>query len=261
MVVAVARSRSMKPGVDRVVEHPRQLPVEELGLREALERVVQPPLQIGVRERQRPVLRNRRRKHAELLVAEHVAERHRRAAEDVAAARDADGHRRPAVEEHLLELALLVDLVGEQAVRQRCLEVDHRSGRAEVGRGRGDDRVAALERVQFVVALVVADERHLRRIVAAVQQDGRGVAAHRVGELAQLAVLEAQRPDVVDGAVAGDVGVDRLRRVGGRRREDDRVLIHELRRRVVVRAERDLRLLQVSMSSLNSFSLPLTRAT
>ena len=36
--------------------------------------------------------------------------------------------------------------------------------RAEVGRRRGDDRVAPLERVQLVVALVVADEGHLRAL-------------------------------------------------------------------------------------------------
>jgi hypothetical protein len=32
------------------------------------------------------------------------------------------------------------------------LEVDHRSGSAEVGRRGGDDRIAAVERVQLVVA-------------------------------------------------------------------------------------------------------------
>ena len=59
----------------------------------------------------RAVLRDRGDEEVELLVAEHVGERHLRAAEQVAAAGDADVHRRPAVEEQLLERALLL-LVG-----------------------------------------------------------------------------------------------------------------------------------------------------
>ena len=57
---------------------------------------------------------------------------------------------------------------------------------------------------------------------------------------AQLAVLQVERPDVVDVAVARDVGIDRLVRIGRRRREHQRVLIDELRRRIVMRAERQL---------------------
>mgnify|MGYP003693813127 CR=1 FL=1 len=101
--------------------------------------------------------------------------------------------------------------VGDERVRQRRLEVDDRAGRAEVGRGRGDDRIAALERVQLVVALVVADEGDLRLVVGLVQHDRADVAGHRVGVLPQLAVLQVERPDVVDVAVARDVRIDRLR--------------------------------------------------
>ena len=83
----------------------------------------------------------------------------------------------------------------------------------------------------------------LEPIVATAQHDGRGIAAHRIGVLPELAVFQVERPDVVDGAVARHLRIDRLRRVGGGGREDERVLVHELRRRVVVGAEGELRLL------------------
>ena len=132
----------------------------------------------------------------------------------------------------------------DQRVRQRRLEVDDRPGRAEVGRRRGDDRLAPVERVQLVLVLVVADEARS----AGCRSRSRSttvddVAAERVGVLPQLAVLQAERPDVVDVAVARDLGIDRLRRIGGRRREHERVGVEELRRGVVVRAEGELRLL------------------
>jgi hypothetical protein len=60
----------------------------------------------------RAVLRHRRDEQAELLIAEHVGEGHLRAAEHVAAARHAERDRRPALEEQLLELALLLLVVG-----------------------------------------------------------------------------------------------------------------------------------------------------
>ena len=59
----------------------------------------------------------------------------------------------------------------------------------------------------------------------------------------ELAGLQVERPDVVDVAVARDLRVDRLRRIGGRRREHQRVGVEELRRRVVVGAEGQLGLL------------------
>ena len=52
--------------------------------------------------------------HVELLVAEHVGEGHLRAAEQVAAAGHADVDRRPAVEEQLLERALLARVLLDQ---------------------------------------------------------------------------------------------------------------------------------------------------
>ena len=58
----------------RIVEHAAELPVEELRLRVALQRVLEAPRQVDVRQRQRAVLRDRRGEDVELLVAEHVAE-------------------------------------------------------------------------------------------------------------------------------------------------------------------------------------------
>ena len=181
--------------------------------------------------------------HVELLIAEHVGERDLRAAEEVAAAGDAEIHRRPAVEEHLLELALLLLVLGHQRVRHRRLEVDDRPGRAEVG-GRGlGQRFLALERVQPVLALVIGDEGDARLRRAVAQHHRRVVAGERIGELLQLAVLQVERPDVVDGAVLRDVGIDRLGRIGGGRGEHQRVGVEELRAAFVVRAEGQLRAL------------------
>ena len=109
--------------------------------------------------------------------------------------------------------------------------------------GRGVQRLLPLERVDAVLALVVADERDPVRL-AVVQHDRRPVAAERVGVLLQLAVLQVERPDVVDVAVlarpparaarSGSVAVDE---------NTMRVVVDELRRRFVVRAEGELRLL------------------
>ena len=75
------------------------------------------------------------------------------------------------------------------------------------------------------------------------QHRGVEVAADGIGVLPQLAVLQIERPDVVDLAVARHVRIDRLRGIGGGRREDQRVGIQELRRGIVVRPERQLCLL------------------
>ena len=53
----------------------------------------------------------------------------------------------------------------DQRVLQRRLEVDDRSGRAEVGRRRRVQRLLALERVDAVLALVVADEARCRLVM------------------------------------------------------------------------------------------------
>ena len=125
---------------------------------------------------------------------------------------------------------------------QRRLEVDDFGRRAEVGARGRVQRLLPLERVDAVLALVVADERDPVRL-AVVQHDRRPVAAERVGVLPQLARLQIERPDVVDVAVARDVGLERHRRIGRRRREHDRVIVDELRGGLVLRAEGELRLL------------------
>ena len=79
-------------------------------------RVLQPARQVDVRERHRAVLRHRGGEDVELLVAEHVGERHLRAAEEIAAARDAERDRRTAFEEQLLERALLAHVAGHELV-------------------------------------------------------------------------------------------------------------------------------------------------
>ena len=67
-----------------------------------------------------------------------------------------------------------------------------------------------------------------------------GIAAECVRVLPEFAVLQAERPDVVDVAVAGHVGIERLIRVRRRGGEGDRVRVHVLGRGIVVRAEGDL---------------------
>ena len=124
--VASAWSRS-RYAVLRIVEHAGIVAVIELRLRVGLHRVLEPPRQVRIRERHRPVLRDRRGEDVELLVAEHVGERHLRAAEQVAAARDADVDRRAPLEEQLLERALRLDVRLDQRVADRRLEVDDRA--------------------------------------------------------------------------------------------------------------------------------------
>ena len=104
------------------------------------------------------------------------------------------------------------------------------------------ERFFPRQRVDAVLALVIGHERDLRRFLI-VQDDRRHVAGQGVGVLLQFAVLQVQRPDVVDVAVARDFRIDRLVRVGRGRREHDRVRVHELGAAVVVRAEGDLRFL------------------
>src|SRR5437588_511186 len=81
------------------------------------------------------------------------------------------------------------------------LEVDRGSRRAEVRCRRRVERLLALEGVDAVLALVVADERDPVGALAVVEDDRRPVAAERVGVLAQLAGRHVERPDVVDVAV------------------------------------------------------------
>ncbi len=80
----------------------------------------------------------------------------------------------------------------------------------------------------------------MRLRLAVVQHDRRPVAAERVGVLPQLTGFQVQRPDVVDVAVPGDFGLERHRRIRPRGREHDRVVVDELRRRLVLRPEREL---------------------
>ena len=130
--------------VRRIVEDAAELTVEELRLRVALQRVLEPPRQVHIRQRHRPVLRDRGDEQVDLLVAEDVAEAHLRAAEDVAVAGHADVHRRPALEEHLLERALLAHVLLHERVLQRRLEIDDRSRRAKVGARGGVKRLFPL---------------------------------------------------------------------------------------------------------------------
>ncbi len=125
---------------------------------------------------------------------------------------------------------------------ERRREVDDRAWLAEVGARHGVQRLFTLQRVDAVLTLVIGNEGDPgRRGVA--QDHRRDVRRERIGVLTQLAVLQVERPDVVDVAVARHLGLDRLVGVDRRRGEDDRIRIDELRAAVVVRAERDLRLL------------------
>ena len=225
----------------RVVEDAFELAVVELRHVVALERPLQTPLHVQPGERHRAVLRHRRDEQVELLIAEHVGEGDLRAAEHVAAARHAERDRRPALEEQLLELALLLLVVRHQRVHQRRLEVDDRPGRSEVGRRDLGDLVLALEDVQAVLALEVGDERQRGCAGASLQHHRRDVARQRVGVLLQLVGLQVERPEVVDLPVLRDLRLDRLGRVHRRRREHQRVGVEELRAALVVRAEGQLR--------------------
>ena len=155
----------------------------------------------------------------------------------VRGAAHADVHRRASLEEQLLEGALLAGVLLDERVRQRRLEVDDRAWRAEIGAGHRVDRLIAVERVDAVFTFVIGDERDLGGALLVLQDDRRDVRGQRVGVLPQLAGLQAQRPDVVDVAVARDLGLDRLVRVGGGGRKDQRVLVEELR--AAARALRD----------------------
>ena len=182
-----------------------------------------------------------------------------RAAEQVAAARHAERHRRPALEEHLLEAALLLGVVLHQRVGERRLEVDDRPGRAEVvGRHRGD-LVLAIEDVETVVALQIGDKRQ-PHAAAVAQHHRRQVAGQRIRVLLQLVGLEVQRPQVVDLPVARDVRIDRFGRVHRRRREHQRVGVPELRAALVVGAERDLLLVAAVARSCGTASRCRSRA-
>ncbi len=218
----------------------RAVTKEELRLRERLHRVMEPPCDVHVRGRHRPELRDGRDGEVELLVAEHVRERDLCAAEQIAPARQPDVHRRPTFQEQFLERALFPDVAPEQCMDEWWLEVDDRPGDAEL---RGRDRVQRLlarERVHPVLPLVIGYERDARNLL--VPEHHRGdIGRERVRELPELAVLQVERPDVVDVPVAGDLGIGRLVRIRGRGREDDRARVHELRSAVVVRAEGDLR--------------------
>ena len=129
---------------------------------------------------------------------------------------------------------------------QRRLEVDDRpaAGSEVAGDGR-EDRLLALHRVQAVLALVVGDEREPvgLAVLLGCNEDGVDVARGGIGVLVQLAVLQIQRPDVEDLAVARDLRLDGIGRIDGSRREHDRAVVDELRAALVVRAERHLRLL------------------
>ena len=226
-----------------VVEDVFELPVEKLRLRVALHRPLKPAVEIQVVERHRAVLRHRRRKHAELLIAEHVGKRDLRPAEEVAAARDTEVDRRTAVEEQLFELALLLLVGGDERVRHRRLEVDDGAGRAKVGRGRFVERLFALEDVQAVFALVIGDKRDARRSAAFAEHNRRDIARQRVGELIEFARLRVERPDVVHHAVLRHFGVDRLGGIGRGGGEHQRLGVDKLRAALVVRAEGELRAL------------------
>jgi hypothetical protein len=195
-----------------IVEQPFEVAVEELRLRIALERVLETASEVDITEGQRAVLGDRRGEDVDLLVAEHVAEADFSAAEYVAVAGDADVHRRTPLEEHLLERLLLALIGLDQGVRERRLEVDDRTGLAEVRRGGGVQRLLAIECMD-AHSLVVGDERNVAagRVV---QHDWREDAAERVRVLAELAVAQVQRPDVEDVAVLGRFGVERNRRIG-----------------------------------------------
>jgi hypothetical protein len=101
-------------------------------------------------------------------------------------------------------------------------------------------RLLEIECVETVVALVVVDEREAGRCAVFRQHDGRQDAAEGIRVLPELAVLQAQRPQIEDVAVARDFRRQRRRRVGRRRREDERVGVEELRRAFVLGAEGEL---------------------
>ena len=227
----------------RIVEIVAELPIEELRLRIALQRPLEPPRQIQIRKCHRLVLLNGRGVEAELRIAEHIGERHLRPPEDVPAARDAHVHRRAAVEEHLVEAPLLDFVFSHHRVLNRRLEIDDRSRRAEIGRRHGLHRLLHIEGMHAVVALVIRDKGQPRLAAGFRQHHRVHDAAERVRILLQLAVFQAQRPEIEDVAVARHVGREGNGGIGGRRRKNQHVLIEKFRAGFILRAERQLRLL------------------
>ena len=128
-------------------------------------------------------------------------------------------------------------------MRQRRLEVDDRAGCAEVG-GSPPCGSAPSARACGCRSRPCSRSRSAIRLAGGVvQDDRRHDAAERVGELFQLAVARSSvqmlkmLPFFAVSGSSGTVGI------GRGRREDQRVVVEELCRRLVVGAEGQLRLL------------------
>ena len=231
---ALARRRDRVVPVDvrretRVIQG-RVVAVVEDVLEEALQRVLDSPLAVQVGEGRRTVLIHLLGVERNLFVAHHVGERDLRVAVEVAAGRHAEADRRPAREAELLERALLVNVVLDHRVAERRLEVDDRPGRSEVRRGGRGNRLVWRDDLDAVLALVVGDEPDPEHS-ARPDDDRRDVARHRVRPLLQFAGGEVERPDVRDVRVPGELRRGRRLRIHRRGREDNRLVVDELRGR------------------------------
>ena len=205
----VARVLAVVPGVVGVVR------VEEVGLVEEVDPVVQAAREVGVAAVVDAVRGHRQHREREQLVAQHVGERDRRAAVEVAARRHADVDRRPALEVEALEDLLAALVLRHHLVRHVGLEVDEALGGGLHLLVDLLDRLDRVLRVQLELALVVGDEGEA---VAArgPERRRRHRAAEHVGVL-----LDRPRPQV-EAAQVRDVvvlvrGVVDLRRRRSRR--------------------------------------------
>ena len=224
---------------------------------------MQPTCQVRIRRAERPIRRDRVGQDAQLLVAQDVGERDRGATHHVATAGHAEVERGAPFKKQLLEGALSARVRTDQRVGQRRLEVDDRTGAPELLRLRRIQRLLAGDGVQAILTFIVGDKGDALLgpiVVSRPDHDRVQVARRGVRKLTQLAVLQVECPDVKDLSVPRHVGVDWLRRIDGRRREDEGSVIDELTPGFVVRAKCQLDAVLGREVELEELVVPETRA-
>ena len=129
-----------------------------------------------------------------------------------------------------------------ERVGQRRLKVDQRARTTEIGSVGRIERLVVLDGMESVLRSEVGDEADAGEVGVLVRREDDRVddPGRVVGELMQRAVLQIQRPEVEDLPVAGGIGIDRLRRIDGSRREHDGAFVEKLPAGFVVGSERQL---------------------
>ena len=216
--------------------------VEVLLGRNTLQGVLQPPRQVHVGRPVGSVGLDRVGLDVEHLVAEHVGEADHRAAEHIAAVGQAEAEVGAALHVHVLEATLAPRVGRVERVGQRRLKIDQRARTTEVGSVGRIERLVVLDGMESVLRPEVGDEADAGEVGVLVRREDDRVddPCRVVGELMQRAVLQIQRPEVEDLPVPGGIGIDRLRRVDGRRREHDGAFVEKLPSGFVVGPERQL---------------------